>query len=311
MDEIANNISLDLQNERFNDNRDRLLYVDNPTKKDENTRSVFTLTARDTTVRPIVHPVEVIDVNEEYDHAYAIETETGVVGIVVVLIKNTLNKDGEVYANVYDLPFSTLSQIVSNCSSSPIGVKVKQNERVKLQVTIRPSATGEPTYKTHDTEVILSQVSEDEINRLKTILQFDSAKDVAHLISQIIDIEPIETITHQTRLYHQLFSVSLRAGWGQGFIYASVLAGGVTATATGILQAISAATNADENSAIERWKYFVAGAGGAAAGGLFVVGSILNRGSRRSRNTSPLNQNQIDSIQNTLNDLQEQLAQTP
>lgn len=251
IEEIENNVSIGLQHERFNEFRDRLVYFDDPTKKDEDIRSVFTLTTKDTGSKPIVHPVEVMDINEKYDEAYVIETETGARGIVVVLIKNTMNKDNEVYANIYHLPFSTLSQILSNCSSNPIGVKVKQDERIKLQVTIRPSDTGEPTYKTHDTEVILSQVGEEEINKLKTTLQFISARIVAHFIGQVIDIKPKEAITPQTRLHHQLFSVSLGTNannLGTRFIIASLIIGAITQIGTNLSEIFERHLGLDNNN---------------------------------------------------------------
>lgn len=208
INEMRNNIFIELQNERFNDNRDRLLYLDAPTKIDNDTRSVFTLRTSDSSIKPIVHPVEVVDLREKYDHAYAVETESGVKGITVVLIKETKNKDSEIYANIYFLPFSTLSQILSNCSSTPIGVEVKQDARIKLQITIRPTATGEPSFRTHDTEVNLEGISVDEV-KLKNTLQFEVSKEVAHIVSQLIKIEPIEELSHKTRLHPQLFSARL------------------------------------------------------------------------------------------------------
>ncbi len=235
LEEMDNNVFVELQNERFNDCRDRLLYMDGPSQLNDETRDVFTLVTKDPSVKPIVHLVEAADVKENYDQAYVIEPENGATGIALVLLKETRNSHSEIYVNTYFLPFSTFSQIVVDPLSSPIRVNVKQDARVKLQVTVRPSATGEATFKTHDTEVRLPQTSEDDIDKLKTKLQFETAKEITHFVSQLLKFEPRAEITHQTHLHPQLFSASFIANswWTRNrrtLLTVSVVGSLVTAT---------------------------------------------------------------------------------
>ncbi len=215
-EQLRNNIFLELQNERFNENQDRLLYLDTPTKMNEGNRSPLTIRTTDPALKPVFHPVEVVDLKESFDHAFVIEGEIGARGISVLLLKETQNADSEIYANVYTLPFCTFSDIIFNTNTTPVNVKVKQSERIKLQVTIRPSATGEANFNTHDTEVLLPEMSKDRINQLKNQLQFEAAAELAHFVSQLVEIEAKEEISHHTRLHPQLFSATLKNrgdGW--------------------------------------------------------------------------------------------------
>ncbi len=186
LDQLSNQIFVKENKEAFDKNNHQLTYSNLPydTIPDvPDAMSVYTLETSKLGVRPNIRCVSVRG-KKEYTHSYLFEAETNDRGLAVIMLKEN-NADNQIYCNVRILPYSTLTQVLVNTSGEQMEINIPKSNIVKLNVTLKPSTTGEVLYRTHKTEVDLQNTSEAEADQIRQNLELNGAKYVAYYASMI------------------------------------------------------------------------------------------------------------------------------
>lgn len=188
--EMANQVFLAEQEEVYDSNQNQMQYSSlgyDETSGNPDAMSIFVLKTKDTGVQPNLRPVTVRG-KSDFTHSFLIEAAPNTIGVSILLLKQVDNEN-EIYCNVRYLPYSTLSDITTDTAGDIIQVTLPDTNIVKLNVTLKPTTTGEVLFRTHKTEVDLENTTNEEVIRLKGYLEIDGANTVAFLASQILETE--------------------------------------------------------------------------------------------------------------------------
>ena len=202
---------------------------------DPELNDVYTLKTDDPTISPTVRQVTV-DGKSEYSPCFVFEPVLGERGISVLLFREASAE--EFHCNSYFLPTSNLEDLVVGQSADQLlRVELPENNIIKLKVTIKPSSTGETLYNTHETEVILENLSESDELKLKQELEFNTAREIAHIASQLLEIKPPQFGSFNQLMAPQVYELSINWGTVKRWVSGATALGtltGAALTVTGI-----------------------------------------------------------------------------
>ncbi|MEL6142432.1 MAG: hypothetical protein AAFU67_12515 [Bacteroidota bacterium] len=199
---------------------------------------LYLMETSDSNITPYIRPVIVKGKEDYKNNSYVLENGANEQGVCVVLLKE-VSDSGEVYCNLRFLPYAYLQDLILDSQSEVVKIDLPDTDIIKLNVTLKPSSTGETLYKTHKTEIIIESAPEEEIIKTKAALELEGAKFIANYADKLLihKLNDSAGNTHQMVLGDSLSSNSENNGHSYPITRRQSLG---IATTSGYLQLFSA-----------------------------------------------------------------------
>lgn len=180
MTEFSSTYYLTLQKETYTSSGTPMVHLtDDPDLSDGN--PVTSMITRFPLLTPTLREVTVF--GKKHMQAGLIEFDPGGYGIGVIM---TQVVEGEIYVNVRFMPFAPLTDIVTPDKDGTLIAYLPNTDIAKLNVTLKPSAAGEPIYRTHKVEVLFSNATEAQVSEITSQLELFSAGVIAHVTKDML-----------------------------------------------------------------------------------------------------------------------------
>ena len=187
LNEWANSFYANTHQESHDDNGNLMLRLNRDLSTDPELSNVIRLITPVSKCTPSFRAVEVVG-KTEYS-AICIDNGAYENGVYLYLIRPESGWDGKpvFYINQRVMPFARLSDLVIGKSKSGLLlVKLPDTDIIKLNVTLRPSAAGEPEFNTHKTEVLIENLPVAQQKEISSRLNFDAAESCAFIGMQLL-----------------------------------------------------------------------------------------------------------------------------
>lgn len=148
--------------------------------------AVFYLDTLDPEIRPVLRNVEVVG-ETQYD-AYLVELQQEGQGLTVLMLQDTKE---QVLCHACFMPLSTLDDVICGANAEgPMKIKLPASNLVRLSITMEASSTSEVLFKTHPPHIHLDGLTDDEKIHLTSKLEDSVAKEIAHYVAQLLEMQP-------------------------------------------------------------------------------------------------------------------------